>query len=149
MAEPWSDGDVLTAADLAGLPWGAPAYDNGQTSDQTGIGSSSTDITGLSVTFTADSSRLYLVILQVNVRQVTSGGTATVEITDGSNNVKQNGLATLATDDYITLTLIELLTSASGSVTRKGRAKTDAGTLTIAANATSVARLIVIDVAAG
>lgn len=150
MAEPWSDGDVLTAAHLAGLPWGVMGYVNGSASAQTGV-AAQTDITSLSVTFTAVSSRLYKTTLVVQAKQITAGATATIFIADGANVVIDVAEMTLAANDFCKFVAMELVTGISGSITRKGRAVTGGGTVTINpdASATSAPRLIVEDAGPG
>jgi hypothetical protein len=148
MAEPWSDGDVLTAAHLAGMPWGVMGYDVGSTSDQTGI-SSVTDITGLSVTFTAVSTRLYIAVLTVCVSQQTSGGAVDLYLRDGASATVHRTTATLATNDAATIQICWPETGLSGSTTRKGSVSTSAGTMTVVGNASRNASLIIYDLAAG
>ena len=144
-AHTWADGDAPNTTWLNAIPYGVMAYVQGSTSNQTGI-SAQADITSLSVTFTAISTRLYVVVLMCNVQQVTSGGNATVSITDGANTTKQNAVMTLSTSAFAPMMCFEQVTGLSGSTTRKGRAETTAGTLTIAAYASTFARLIVLDV---
>lgn len=148
MAEPWSDGDVQTASDLAGLPWGVMGYVNGSTSDQTGI-TTVADVTGLSVTFTAVSSRLYRTTLTVCVQQKTAGDTPNVYITDGSDTAKKAASATLDVDEISqALAIVLLETGLSGSVTRKGRAAVGSGSVTVVGTQDRYPTIIVEDMGA-
>lgn len=147
MAEPWSDNDVLTAANLAGMPWGVVGYVNGSSSAQAGI-SSVTDLTGLSVTWTAVSTRLYVVLLTVGFTQASSTGNITVRIADGSSTSQAFYQNTLAASSHGQITVTELLTGASGSTTRKGRIETSAGTVSVGGSTNNRPRLIVLDVGA-
>lgn len=148
MAEPWSDGDVLTAADLAGMPWGVMGYANGSTSDQSSI-SSEVDITGLSVTFTAISTRLYRTTLTMTVTQASSTGTVTGRITNEANSLIASAQQTLTATSSGQITVVSVETGISGSTTRKGRIDTSAGTVTVEGSATIRARLVVEDLGPG
>ena len=148
MAEPWSDGDVLTAADLAGLGWGVMAYVLGSTSDQTGI-TSATDITSLTATWTAISTRLYLVIVQCDVQQVTSAGTAQLDITDGAGSIAKRRDNTLAAGEVHEITAVYQVTGLAGAVTRKARMSTTAGTVTVLGSTGRSPTLTVIDIGQG
>lgn len=147
MAEPWSDGDVLTAAHLAGLPWGVMGYVLGGTSDQTGI-SAVADVTGLSVTFTAVSTRLYRTTVYLAISQQTSGGTVAVIIADGASTQVNRTDLTLATNDAAAVAFAHLETGASGSITRKVRVSTSAGTMTVRGAAALRAYILVEDLGA-
>lgn len=148
MAEPWSDGDVPSASELAGLPWGVMGYANGSTSDQTSI-SSETDITGLSVAFTAISSRLYRTTLTMTVTQVSSTGTITGRISNAANSLIASAQATLAAGSTTQITVTSVETGISGATTRKARIDTSAGTVTVEGSSTIRARLVVEDLGPG
>ena len=141
-------GNVLTAAQMNRLPWGVMAYAS-RTSNQTGV-SAVTDVTGLSVTFTANSTRYYRTTVFVsNLLQITSDGYATMSITDGSNVQKQSGtnykvVAEGNGENPMVLVLIE--TGLSGSTTRKARLTTSAGTVETRAGTTNPAFIVVEDI---
>jgi hypothetical protein len=129
-AHTWVDGDVATAAYLNALPRGVMGYVLGSTSPQTGI-TTVADITGLTVTFTAVASRLYRTTLIVAATQLTAAGTSSYVIAD-AGNTQVNGFSISASTNFSLVAVVVLLeTGISGSVTRKGRASTNAGTLTI------------------
>jgi hypothetical protein len=146
MAEPWSDGDVLTAAHLAGLPWGIMG-EGTKSSNQSGI-TTIVDVTSLTVTFTADSSRKYQTTVWLHAQQLTSGALAEVLLTDGSGTIVADSTFTLATNDFATFSIVSTVSGISGSTTRKVQARTAAGSLTIASNANSPGRIIVEDIGA-
>jgi apolipoprotein N-acyltransferase len=146
MAEPWSDGDVLTAAHLAGMPWGVMGYAS-ISANQSGI-TTVADVTGLSVTFTAVSTRLYRTTVWLHAQQLSSGALAEVLLTDGSDTILADSTFTLATNDLATFSIVSTVTAISGSHTRKVRARTAAGSLTIASNANNPGRIIVEDIGA-
>lgn len=140
----FSPGDVLTAAQMNRLPWGIMATAS-KTSNQTGI-STVTDITSLSVTFTAVSTRYYRTTIYSLVRQNTGAGTSVIQITDGSNVQKTEGdfyLAAPGTFGTLCVQCIE--TGLSGSTTRKGRATTASNTMDVIASSTFPAFILVED----
>lgn len=144
----WTDGDFATAARLDGLPGGVAAYVVGSSSAQSGIGSSATDITSLSVTWTAESARLYVVVLWVLYSQVSSGGVASASINDsGGGSTYKSARQTLAASEEATLVAFSIESGLSGSTTRKGRFATSAGTATInpASSAHRAPQMIVLD----
>jgi hypothetical protein len=106
------------------------------TANQTGIGTSVTDVTGLSITFEAPADKDILVVAWFPlIGQVTSTGAPTLYITDGSNTAKSRAQApSIAAGAFAGgLVVFERIPagSVSGSVTRKARAHTSAGTLSI------------------
>jgi len=138
-------GAVLTAAQMNRLPWGIVQYSE-KTADQNGI-STAVDITDLSVTWTADSSRYYRISFYLApIRQNTSAGIVVPVIADGSNNTKVQANLTLAAGDFGLVTIAEIVTGLSGSITRKARISTTGGTVDVlAATATEGNYLIVED----
>jgi len=114
-------------------------------SDQTGI-TTEADITSLTVTFTAISSRLYRTTLDANIQQVTSGSTPSLIITDGAGTDLGLRTVTLATSDLYAVRMAIVETGLSGSVTRKARAVTSAGTLSIINSLSRNGRIVVEDI---
>jgi hypothetical protein len=138
-------GNILTAAQMNRLPWGIMGYAQA-TANQTGI-TTETNVTGLSVTFTADSTRYYkTTIYTFSALQNTAAGYAEFKITDGSNVQKQSGVIYQGAGVQSPLCVSVVETGLSGSVTRKARALTNAGTLTLAASATSPMFIVVEDI---
>jgi len=107
-------GDVLQASDMNGLPAGVIGYGNLE-ADQYWT-TSYVDITNLSVTFTADASRLY----KASFIGLCSQSSFLI-ITDGSNNQLQQ-MENNATG-FITISGFVLLSGISGSYTVKARGK--------------------------
>ena len=123
-------GDVLSAANMNLLPGGTMSVAS-TGSSQTGI-SSVTSLTSLSVTFTAVTSRRYLITGLVNYRQRTTGGAVTIEIAHGGGpTVLASWAETHATDDYGTAYFSMYHVPGAGSITYRLRAKTSAGTVDI------------------
>jgi hypothetical protein len=108
------------------LPWGRVASAS-TTTNTTSIGSSYTDLTGLSVTWTAVTNRRYKVTGYTDLSS-TSAGLNNVRITDGSNNKTAETQFTMDANALSTHNPIEVFTGTSGSVTRKLRARVGAGT---------------------
>ena len=146
-------GEVLTASrynqdvveNTIALPRGIVAYAE-KTSDQTGI-SAAADITGLSVAWTADSSRYYRISLYLApIRQNTSPAVVVPVIADGSSTTKVQANLTLVAGDFGLVTIAEIVTGLSGSITRKARISATGGTVDVlAATATEGNYLIVED----
>lgn len=125
--------------------WGRVAMATSTTS-QTGV-STVTDITGMSVTFTAVSGRQYKISLFLpQLLGSVSGDRARITITDGSNNSVFIGYTNLTPHGAIVS--LSGLTTASGSVTYKARMQRDVGTGTMDsyADAFSVRYLLVEDI---
>jgi len=124
----FTSGQILTAAQMTNLPWGVAGYAN--------LGSNFTSTTteadiGVSVTFTAISSRIYKTTL--NIPLIDSGAAQIVIglITDSANTSKIGGQVSFtASVQRGNLTLVLIETGLSGSTVRKGRASTTTSTAT-------------------
>jgi len=109
------------------LPWGYVATAS-TTSTTTGVGSSYTDASTLSVTWTTVQNRRYRVTGYLDFGS-SSATISYVAITDGSNAIKAVAHESHAANDIVTFSPAELFTAASStSTTRKLRVKCDAGT---------------------
>lgn len=148
-------GDVLTAstwnqdvvANTIALPRGIMGYASA-TANQSGI-TTATDVTGLSVTFTANSTRYYRTTVYIySSVQNTAGGFPEVRITDGSNVQKQTCVFQLDAGGQAPFHFSVVETGLSGSTTRKARALTTAGTLLLAAASTGPMFIVVEDIGA-
>lgn len=130
MAKPFVDGVAAFAADLNSLPWGLVAGGFAvATSNQAGI-LATADLTSLSVTFTATSTRYYKTSIKLHVQQLTAGGDPFAIIADGANVQKESIGGSATTNQYVNLCFFLIETGLSGSITRKLRAGTSAGTIT-------------------
>lgn len=141
-----STGDVLTATNFNYLPRGVVYY-NLVTANQTGI-STVADITSMTAaTWTASSSRTYRTTIYLPYcQQKTSGGVVVVRITDASNVDKQQWNGTFATSDFFAVAIQVIETGLSGSITRKGRISTSAGTVDLTQSATAPGYILVEDI---
>lgn len=152
-------GDILGAGDMNALPGGVNS--GGLvlvTSNITGMGGSSpTDITGMSVTWTADASRMYRTSFYMKVSTLTYAWTDVdrspkVLITDGSNTqitfAGVQGLYSESTDIFdVSCSVVE--SGLSGSTTRKLRGQYPSGgsdTFAVYAGATYPSYLLVEDI---
>ena len=138
-------GNVLTANQMNRLPWGVMAYASA-TANQTGIAAAA-DVTGLSVTFTANSTRIYVTSVYIGyAEQLAAAAYPEVRIVDGSNVEKARATKylTAGVGDGFWVRVVE--TGLSGSVTRKARAQTSSGSLTITAGATYPNQILVEDI---
>lgn len=141
-------GAILTAAEYNKLPRGVVYY-NLVTANQTGI-SSVVDLTNMTAaTWTAVSGRAYRITVYLpEVQQLTSAGTSVFRITDSSGNLKQFADHTSAANEFYNVNMQVIETGLSGSTTRKARASTDAGTLSLFMAATSPGFIMVEDIGA-
>lgn len=139
-------GDILNAAEMNALGGGVKGYAQ-VIADQTGIASSITDITSLTVTFTAVANRLYKLSANLIFTQLTSTGTLTGFFREGStelgrffrmNNVVANQINPASGWCYVAA-------PSAGAHTYKLSASTSAGTVTVTAAATFPAQLMVED----
>jgi len=143
---------TLTAADVnAYLRGGNVMGYAAVTSSQGGI-QSVTDLTGLSVTFTAIAGRLYRTTFSGEINGDTENDLLIAYITDGSNNELRRGVLhvppMIADVGYSQMTLVRLTTHSAGSTTIKVRLERNAGvgTANLFASSTSPAVLVVEDI---
>lgn len=146
-------GDILSATDMNALPGGVKGYAKA-TAEQTSI-TTETDLTSLTVTWTATSARLYRIsfhCVMINTDTFAATETITVKVTDGSNVMSFEAIAAGVegesgdTGGQITLVGVGYETGLSGSVTRKLRAVTTTSNAELRASATSPAFILVEDI---
>lgn len=137
-------GNVLTADQMNRLPWGVIGVAQ-VTSPQTGI-TAVADVTGLTITWTASSSRIYKISFHILVQKVSAAGLVWLRLTDSSNVQKASSLQTLSAADYGQGSLVYYETGLSGSVTRKVRAEASAGSVTADAAANTPMVFMVEDI---
>jgi hypothetical protein len=134
---------AITAANHIKFPGGWIGYVD-KVADQTGF-TSTADVSSLSVTVTAGSTRRLKVSGYTRVLQNTSASTATVLLRDGSSAQLQAWQATLAIAAVTTMAPQVIVTPSSGSNTYKMSATTAAGTLDISASNQAPAFVLVED----
>jgi hypothetical protein len=130
------------------VAWGAVGYAE-ITANSAGFTGTLTDISGLSVTWPAISSRRYKTTIQTPVQSTVANDVPIISITDASNTQKQQTatpIALVGIAVWQTSTLVE--TGVSGSTTRKvrGQRAIGSGTLTILANSAYPAFVLVEDI---
>ena len=134
------------------LPWGyIGTTSNTSGTNQTGIGSSTTDVSSCSVTWTAVANRVYRISGIVPAyKQTTADGYVTLSITDSSNTAKRqtsNLVESAGSGENRTLSIVHFETGiAAGSQTRKLRITTSAGAGEITAGSTFFPNITVEDV---
>jgi len=142
-------GDVLTATNwnnAAVAAGGGVVASASRTTSQTGVGTSATDLTGLSVTFTATSTRYYRVSVFVPIIiQDTAVGTPTLQITDSAGTVINSATVSVQTSYRSPMFAMTFESGLSGSITRKARLLTSNNTCQTLVSSTSPALLIVED----
>lgn len=125
----WVDGDGLTSTRLNAFPGGVVSHDAGvsQSSITTVV-----DMTGLSVTFTAETGRLYRTTLFIpRLDQITTTAVVTGIIANGSSTLVNSAVVTIASGQFGSLTVVHYESAISGSTTRKGRLQTSAGSVNV------------------
>jgi len=130
------------------LPWGVKVAGYASTTSNSSGTTSTTDWSGLSVTWTANTNRLYMVCASASVGSTSSGEVVSLLIADGSNNQKKADAGYINSASYgVGLSPILVETGLSGSVTRKVRVSriTAIGTVTGAAASTAPAQIVVFD----
>ncbi len=123
-------GAILTAAQMNALPWGIVDATAGGTSSRGFVNRTSGDITmtttradltSLTVTFTPVTGRLYRACFGAYISNVGTAQTISIQITDGSNAIKQTGQIVLGATQSGTMAISTILTGLSGSTTLKVR----------------------------
>lgn len=105
------------------------------TANQTGIGTSDTDLTGLTVTVDVNSGERIKITAHAAFQKITSTGISFFLIKEGATLLNED-LATLAAVDYWGAHAEVILTPSAGSHTYKLAARASAGTLNLEAAAT-------------
>jgi hypothetical protein len=109
------------------MPWGVMAYMVSSTNPT--VSTTTTDVTGVSVTWTAVANRLYRITFEGFVGCGTSSQNQFF-FTDSSNNILDSWYHDIGAGQFASLCLVQILTSTAGSRTVKLRATTSAGTMT-------------------
>jgi hypothetical protein len=137
-------GAILTAAQMNRLPWGVTGYASATANQNV---TTLTDLTGLTVTFTAVSTRIYKTTIHIPIVQQTSAnGYGQLYLTNSSNTQLQWAQEYRLTNyqSFMTLTYVE--SGISGSTTRKARAEASGGGLTFYGASTSPMQIVVEDI---
>ena len=124
----FSTAQIFTSAQANNFPRGVMGYAK-STADSTTISTTQADVSGMSVTFTAEANRLYRATFEC-FYSVSSASQNQFFITDGSNNMVDQ-IYTNSNLNFVSITLVYIFTTTAGSKTYKVRAETSAGTMTI------------------
>ena len=128
----FTSGAILTAAQMNNLPWGIVRATAGGTSSSgyvlnttTGVAITAAggDVTGMTVSWSALSTRIYKITLTLN--DIYSGAgfnPLLIEITDAANTVKYQARRLFPAGDTDSITLSYIETGLSGTILRKVRA---------------------------
>ena len=144
----FTTGAVLTAAQMNNLPWGVMGKLVRTTGDVT-IGTTGTDITGMSVTFTAVAGRIYRASWGVSARKETAAGYTQCSFTDSANALYSYAIGYTVSGNYVNLSGVsEISGLTSGSKTFKLRGVSENNTSTFFANSAAPATLIIEDIGA-
>jgi hypothetical protein len=143
-------GEVLTAANTNTYLRGGQEMGYAEITAASSAFTSVADISGLSLTWTAISTRSYYLMFDGQVASSVAGDRISVYITDGSGTQVTGRTAIVSSVSDVGLTVACRLTGLSGSVTYKVRAQrlSGSGTTTISASATVPAFFSVLDVGA-
>jgi hypothetical protein len=126
----FTSGQILTAQQANNWPRGVMGYY--VSTANSAIGTATADVTGASITWTAEANRLYRALFVCDYSITNASGLAGLYLTDSSNNIIQAIAATTANNNgFNQMTLQFLFTVSAGSVTRKIRSDVSAGTGTI------------------
>ena len=135
----WVAGDVLAAADMNTYARGGQEMGYVAASVDTGPSAmaAATDLTGLTLTWTAISTRVYELEAFVNVSTSVAGDNVVIQITDNAGTVIRSSVADMnAASRTQTVIAKTRLTALSGSVTYKVRGLRNAGTGNITTSGT-------------
>ena len=136
----FTSGQILTSTNMNNLPWGIVAATAGGTSGSGYVKNTTTavaitavggDVSGMTVTWTALSTRIYKITLTLNDIYTGAGfNPLLIEITDAAAAVKYQARRLFPAGDTDSWTISYIETGISGSILRKVRAYgiTNAGT---------------------
>jgi hypothetical protein len=134
---------VLTAANLAKLPGGWIGYAEA-TASQNSI-STITDLTSLSVTVTAGSSRRLLITVKGTVEQAAAEGGVTLYVRESSTTL-DSAVIKIAAGGINSIVATAVVTPSSGSHSYKASLATSAGTVNLLASSGATASILVEDI---
>ena len=140
-------GTTLTAANLDKHP-GGWVGEASATADQTGL-SAITDLTNLSITFTAVAARRYRISAKVEVQATVADGEYELHLTDGSGTQLARAVTQCVSTTFLsTLVIFFQEVPGGGSITRKLRLGklTGTGTVSLRAAANRAAILLIEDI---
>jgi len=127
----FTSGAILTAAQMNNLPWGVVTATAGGTSGSgyvrntttsVSIPTAATDISGMTISWTAISTRIYRITVTLSDIFSTSGMSPfLIDVTDASNNTKYQSRLTLPAGETNNMTVSYVETGLTGTILRKVR----------------------------
>jgi hypothetical protein len=149
-------GAILTAAQMNNLPWGVVQATAGGTSGRgfvtrlsgdISLTTTRADLTGLTVTFTPVTGRLYRATFNGYISNVGTAQNVNIAITDGSNVYKQTVNQWVIASQNAIVTASVILSGLSGSTTLKvrGAVGTTGGALVAASTGNEAAAVFVVE----
>jgi len=148
-------GAILTAAQMNNLPWGIVTATAGGTSSSgyirntttaVAIGTAAADVSGMTISYTAISSRIYKVT--VTLSDVVSGAGFTpllIEVTDATPTTKYQARVVMPANQTNNITFSYVETGISGTILRKVRTTGVTNTGTFNTNAAAALSVFVIE----
>jgi hypothetical protein len=144
----FTTGAVLTAAQMNNLPWGVMGTAVRTAGDLTAT-TTTQDLTGMSITFTAVAGRLYRASWGGNARKETAAGWTQISFTDSANVRYGFAIANTLGGQFVNLSGVAVISGlTAGSKTFKLRGVAENNTSTIFAIATEPLQLIIEDIGA-
>ena len=126
----FTSGQILTAQQQNNFPRGVMGYY--VSTGNSAISTATADVTGTSITWTAEANRLYRATFVCDFSLNTAGAITGFYIADSSNTLLQSIADTVSTaNGFSQVTLQYLFTVSAGSVTRKVRCDTSSGAGTV------------------
>jgi hypothetical protein len=137
-------GQILTADQTNRFPRGVMGYF--VSTANSAIGAATADITGASITWTAEANRLYRATFECDYSVTNAGALAGFYLTNSANAIIDNIANTTSTaSGFAQVSLTHLFTVSAGSTTRKMRCDVSAGTGTIRGTAGQTYSFIIED----
>ena len=93
---PFVSGSILTATQMTALPMGIVGYTKYTGGNQTVDSRTAVDVTGMTLTFAAVSTRLYKVTFNVSARKNSNAGYSFVNVVQGANTINEYGITNIA-----------------------------------------------------
>ena len=143
----FTTGAVLTAAQMNNLPWGVAAY-TVRTTSVAALGTTTADITGVSVSFTAISSRIYRFSFYISGQKISTADYTDIQLTDSANNVIAASTSYAVAGNYWNCAGGVVKTGLTGSVSYKLRGSCGSGTSNPTASGTQPITLVIEDIGA-
>lgn len=151
----FTSGAILTAAQMNNLPWGIVTATAGGTSGSgyirntttaVAIGTAAADVSGMTISWTALSTRIYKITLTISdIYTVAGFNPFVLDVTDAANTVKYQARRIFPAGDTDTMTISYVETGLSGTILRKVRTTGVTNTGTFNTNGASSLSVFVIE----